>query len=43
MLARNLEKTPHRTFAYANERRHQYATLEYLLLALTSISCRSRT
>jgi pimeloyl-ACP methyl ester carboxylesterase len=34
MLSRNLEKTLHRAFAYANERRHEYATLEHLLLAL---------
>src|SRR5216683_2110187 len=36
MLSRNLEKTLHRALAYANERRHQYATLEHLLLALTA-------
>jgi ATP-dependent Clp protease ATP-binding subunit ClpA len=35
MLSRNLEKTLHRALAYANERRHEYATLEHLLLALT--------
>ncbi|HVA13374.1 MAG TPA: ATP-dependent Clp protease ATP-binding subunit ClpA [Stellaceae bacterium] len=34
MLSRNLEKTLHRALAYANERRHEYATLEHLLLAL---------
>jgi ATP-dependent Clp protease ATP-binding subunit ClpA len=35
MLSRNLEKTLHRALAYANERKHEYATLEHLLLALT--------
>ena len=35
MLSPNLEKTLHRALAYANERRHEYATLEHLLLALT--------
>ncbi|MEM6492302.1 MAG: Clp protease N-terminal domain-containing protein, partial [Pseudomonadota bacterium] len=34
MLSRNLEKTIHRALAVANERRHEYATLEHLLLAL---------
>ncbi len=35
MLSANLEKTLHRALAYANERRHEYATLEHLLLSLT--------
>src|ERR1700746_1221009 len=35
MLPRNLEKTLHRALAHANERRHEYATLEHLLLSLT--------
>jgi ATP-dependent Clp protease ATP-binding subunit ClpA len=35
MLSRHLEKTLHRALAYANERRHEYATLEHLLLSLT--------
>jgi Clp amino terminal domain, pathogenicity island component/LTXXQ motif family protein len=35
MLSRNLEKSLHRALAYANERQHEYATLEHLLLALT--------
>jgi RNA polymerase sigma-54 factor len=35
MLSRELEKSLHRALAYANERRHEYATLEHLLLALT--------
>ncbi|MBV9523540.1 MAG: ATP-dependent Clp protease ATP-binding subunit ClpA [Alphaproteobacteria bacterium] len=35
MLSRNLEKTLHRALAHANERRHEYSTLEHLLLALT--------
>ena len=35
MLSRNLEQTLHRALAHANERRHEYATLEHLLLALT--------
>jgi ATP-dependent Clp protease ATP-binding subunit ClpA len=30
-----LEQTLHRALAHANERRHEYATLEHLLLALT--------
>jgi len=35
MLSRNLEQSLHRALAYASERRHEYATLEHLLLALT--------
>ncbi len=35
MLSPNLEQTLHRALAHANERRHEYATLEHLLLALT--------
>ncbi len=35
MLSRQLEQTLHRALANANERRHEYATLEHLLLALT--------
>ena len=35
MLSRNLEQTLHRALAMATERRHEYATLEHLLLALT--------
>ncbi len=34
MLSRNLEETLHRALAHANQRRHEYATLEHLLLAL---------
>src|SRR5437868_4508124 len=34
MLSPTLEQTLHRALAYANERRHDYATLEHLLLAL---------
>ncbi|HLB81183.1 MAG TPA: ATP-dependent Clp protease ATP-binding subunit ClpA [Dongiaceae bacterium] len=34
MLSPNLEQTLHRALAHANERRHDYATLEHLLLAL---------
>lgn len=34
MLSANLEQTLHRALAYANERRHEYATLEHLLLSL---------
>ncbi len=34
MLSQNLEKTLHRALASATERRHEYATLEHLLLAL---------
>jgi len=34
MLSTNLEKTLHRALADANERRHEYATLEHLLLAM---------
>ncbi|MGQ0663702.1 MAG: ATP-dependent Clp protease ATP-binding subunit ClpA [Pseudomonadota bacterium] len=34
MMSRNLEQTLHRGLAFANERRHEYATLEHLLLAL---------
>jgi len=35
MLSRNLEQTLHRALASATKRRHEYATLEHLLLALT--------
>ncbi len=35
MLSRNLEQTLHKALAEANEREHEYATLEHLLLALT--------
>ncbi|MEE8189846.1 MAG: ATP-dependent Clp protease ATP-binding subunit ClpA [Kiloniellales bacterium] len=38
MLSANLEQTLHRALAYANERRHEYATLEHLLLSLTEDS-----
>jgi ATP-dependent Clp protease ATP-binding subunit ClpA len=34
MLSPNLEQTLHRALAFANDRRHDYATLEHLLLAL---------
>jgi ATP-dependent Clp protease ATP-binding subunit ClpA len=35
MLSRNLEQSLHQALAFASERRHEYATLEHLLLALT--------
>jgi ATP-dependent Clp protease ATP-binding subunit ClpA len=35
VLSRRLEKSLHRALAGANERRHEYATLEHLLLSLT--------
>ena len=35
MLSRNLEQTLHNALSIANERQHEYATLEHLLLALT--------
>lgn len=35
MLSRNLEKSLHRALAQAKDRKHEYATLEHLLLALT--------
>jgi ATP-dependent Clp protease ATP-binding subunit ClpA len=35
MLSPNLEQTLHRALAQANDRRHEFATLEHLLLALT--------
>ena len=35
MLSHNLEKSLHRALANANERNHEYATLEHLLMALT--------
>ncbi len=34
MLSRNLEQTLHQALALANERSHEFATLEHLLLAL---------
>lgn len=36
MLSRNLEQTLHKALALAGDRSHEYATLEHLLLALTS-------
>ena len=33
-FSRSLEQALHRALALANERRHEYATLEHLLLAL---------
>jgi ATP-dependent Clp protease ATP-binding subunit ClpA len=33
-FSRSLEQALHRALAFANERRHEYATLEHLLLAL---------
>jgi len=38
MLSRNLEQTLHRALSLASERRHEYATLEHLLLALADDS-----
>ena len=35
MISPNLEQTLHRALAYASERKHDFATLEHLLLALT--------
>ena len=34
-FSRNLEKTLHRALALANERKHEFVTLEHLLLSLT--------
>jgi ATP-dependent Clp protease ATP-binding subunit ClpA len=34
-FSRNLEESLHRAIAFANQRRHEYATLEHLLLSLT--------
>jgi ATP-dependent Clp protease ATP-binding subunit ClpA len=34
-FSHNLEETLHRAVAYANQRKHEYATLEHLLLSLT--------
>jgi ATP-dependent Clp protease ATP-binding subunit ClpA len=34
MLSKNLENTLHRALDYANEQKHEFATLEHLLLAL---------
>lgn len=34
-FSRNLEETLHRAIAFANQRKHEYATLEHLLLSLT--------
>ena len=33
-FSQNLEESLHRAVAFANERKHEYATLEHLLLAL---------
>ncbi|TQF76520.1 ATP-dependent Clp protease ATP-binding subunit ClpA [Elioraea sp. Yellowstone] len=38
MLSRNLEQTLHRALGLASERRHEYATLEHLLLSLVEDS-----
>ena len=38
MLSSNLERTLHKALALANDRRHEYATLEHLLLAMTEDS-----
>src|SRR5271155_1808229 len=38
MLSRSLEQTLHRALSLASERRHEYATLEHLLLGLTDDS-----
>ena len=35
MLSRNLEQSLHRALALATKHRHEFATLEHLLLALT--------
>ncbi len=35
MLSRNLEQTLHKALGSANDKHHEYATLEHLLLALT--------
>lgn len=35
MLSKTLEQTLHRALSYANSKRHEFATLEHLLLALT--------
>jgi ATP-dependent Clp protease ATP-binding subunit ClpA len=35
VLSRNLERTLHKALALANERNHEFSTLEHLLLALT--------
>ena len=34
-FSRSLEQSLHRALALANDRHHEYATLEHLLLALT--------
>src|SRR5436190_7318129 len=38
MLSRNLQQTLHRALSLASERRHEYATLEHLLLGLADDS-----
>ncbi len=38
MLSRNLEQTLHRALSLASERKHEYATLEHLLLGLADDS-----
>src|SRR3546814_4507883 len=35
MLSKNLEQSLHRALGIANEKHHEYATLEHLLYALT--------
>ena len=39
-FSRQLEESLHRAVAYANQRKHEYATLEHLLLALVEATQR---
>ena len=41
-FSRSLEQALHRALALANERHHEYATLEHLLLALSTTRTRPR-
>ncbi len=43
MLSRNLEQTLHRALSFASERRHEYATLEHLLLGWRTTRMRRRS
>ena len=43
MLSRNLEQTLHRALSTATTRKHEFATLEHLLLSLTEKSLNSST
>ena len=42
MLSRHLEQTLHKALALAADKGHEYATLEHLLMALTTVLNRKK-